>query len=190
MKRNLVALALAASLWACGGTPDGGAGEVGDRSVYPTENIGLEEGQVLADLSFQRADGSTFSMDGDIFKNEKNRVLLLTTTAGWCSACIEEQPQLAAMYEEYKDRGLTIVAALFQDSDFNPATLQQVQAWEEEYKLPYPVVLDDAFKLEAYYDAALTPMNMVVDVDTMEILKIGTGVNIPMVRAVIEANID
>ncbi len=177
------------ALAACDSSGEGGAGEVTDRSSYPAGPYGLAEGDVLADLTFTNADGTEFSF-GDVFASEKNRVLLVTTTAGWCTACIEEQPKLKALHGELKGSGLQIVAAMFEDSDFAPATPAQIGDWDARYDLPYPLVLDADFKLGAYYDETLTPMNMIVDVDTMEILKITTGFDEAVVRAVIEANLD
>lgn len=190
MKRMLFLLALvAAVLCGCGGTDEGGAGELTPRDQYPVEGIGKNAGQVLANLSFKNPDGSDFSLDADVFKNEHNRVMLLTTTAGWCTACIEEQSKLAALHNEFSGKGLIVVAAMFEDANFDPATVEQVAAWKNEYNLPYTMVLDAPFVLGAYYDPSATPMNMIVDVDTMEILKISTGFDEQVVRAVIEANL-
>ncbi len=190
MKRNLMALALVAGLSACGAAEGGGAGELTDRTNYPSEGLGLTPGSILEKHAFQAPDGSTWDFDKDVFKNPKNRVMLLTTTAGWCGACIDEQPKLKAMHEKLSSKGLIIVAALFEDSESQPATLDQTRAWRDQYKLPYSIVLDQPFVLSKYYDESATPMNMVVDVDTMEILDIVVGSNMQAVRAVIEDNLD
>lgn len=183
-------LLIAAALLACGtGDPTGGAGELTDRTSYPGGPYGLAEGSVIADVEFQATDGSAFSL-GDVFADPKNRVLLLTTTAGWCSACIEEQPRLEALHGELSGKGLVIMAALFEDEDYRPATLDQARNWVERYGISYPLVLDADFKLAQYYDRTATPMNMVVDLDTMTILKITTGFEEAVLRAVIEANLD
>ncbi len=187
MKRILSVLALAVALVGCGSTEDG-SGAPGDRSQYPAGPYGKTEGSVIANLEFQKADGSPFSLR-DVQADEKNRVLLVTTTAGWCTACREEQPKLKQLHSEYAGRGLVIVAAMFEDNDFEKATLAHVQGWQEQYQLPFPVVLDANFQFGAYYDRQLTPMNMIVDVDTMEILQISTGFDEQLVRAMIEGNL-
>lgn len=191
MKRWFSCLALVVGLILGGcGNPDGGAGDLTDRTTYPEGPYGTKQGQILrADFSFVRPDGSSFSLDDHVFKNEHNRVLLITTTAGWCTACIEEQPKLKALHAEYGSRGLFILAAMFEDAEFATATLEQVREWKAQHKLPYEMVLDEAFELSAYYNRQLTPMNMIVDVDDMKILKITTGFDEEVVRAVIEANL-
>lgn len=189
LARKLLLLALALPLVACDSGAEGGAGEPTDRTTYPAGPYGLSAGDVLEDLAFVAPDGSPFRL-GDVFANQQNRVMLLTTTAGWCTACLEEQPKLVALHGELSGKGLAVVAALFEDADFAPATVAQAAEWKAQYDLPYPLVLDAGFQLSAYYDETLTPMNMIVDVDTMQILKITTGYDEQVVRAVIEANLD
>ena len=189
MQRTLLIAVAAAALGACASGEPGGAGELTDRTTYPSGPYGTAEGAVLADLAFTAADGSEWSL-GDVFADPHNRVLLLTTTAGWCTACIEEQPKLVALHGDLAGNGLAITAALFEDAEFGPATLDQVRDWNDRYDLPYPVVLDADFQLGAYYDETRTPMNLVVDVDTITILKITTGFDEQVVRGVIENNLD
>lgn len=191
MKRWFSSLALVVGLILGGcGQGDGDAGELTDRTTYPEGPYGVKEGQTLkSDFSFLFPDGTPFSLDENVFKNEHNRVMLITTTASWCTACIEEQPKLKALHGEFAKRGLFIVAAMFEDAEFATATLEQVREWKSKHKLPYEMVLDEAFELQAYYNRQLTPMNMVVDVDDMKILKITTGFDEQVIRAVIEANL-
>lgn len=193
MRRWFGVLALAISLAlvaGCGSADGDGAGDPTDREHYPAGPYGVKEGQILKkDFSFLNTDGSPFSLDDHIFKDEKNRVLLITTTASWCTACIEEQPKLKALHSEFSGRGLVILGAMFETEYLTPATVDQVRQWKEHYKLPYHFVLDQAFELQSYYDRTSTPMNMVVDVDDMKILKITTGFDEQVIRAVIQANL-
>lgn len=189
--RKLVTLALVAVFAACSSDSEAGnAGVLTDRTSYPIESYGLTAGSILAPLTFQNPDGSVFSLDADVFKDSHNRVLLITTTAGWCGACKEEQPKLVALYKQYADAGLEMVSALFEDDNGDPATGAQAAAWKDRYKLPFPVVTDQPFVLSNYYDETLTPLNMVVDVDTMEILLLTTGYDETAIRSVVEANLD
>lgn len=186
--RNLWLLAPIAALVACAPLED----EIeppSDRTSYPVEGIGLKEGNVLADLTFKAADGSEFSLDRDVFKDQKNRVMVFVTAANWCGACKEEAKSLADLHRDYADQGLIVVSAIFEDRKDKPATLDDVQWWMETYKTPYRVVLDDGFKLGAYYNKDLSPMNMVVDVDTMRIIKIMQGSNPQSVKALVEGKV-
>lgn len=178
-----------------GGAPQGGEGgegggaPVGDRGAYPSSNIGKTEGMTLENLSFPLGEDETFQI-ADIYDDAANKVLLVTTSAGWCSACIEEQPKLAQLHEEYAARGLFILITLFENADFAPADIRLAQSWKRRYELPFTVVADPDFQFSDYYDRDATPMTMLVDVENMLILKIATGFNEPEVRAIIEAVIN
>ncbi|HEY0839528.1 MAG TPA: TlpA disulfide reductase family protein, partial [Vulgatibacter sp.] len=139
---------------------------------------------VIRDHSFTADDGSTFKMS-DVFADEKNRVMLLSTSADWCTACKEEAPKLEALHREFSGKGLVVVVAMFEDGDFEAATLENVRNWKKKYDVSHSVVLDAEFQLSAYYDRKQTPMNMIVDVDTMTIKYVTTGFNEQAIRALI-----
>jgi thiol-disulfide isomerase/thioredoxin len=49
-------------------------------------------------------DGNEFS-----FASQRGRVLVVNFWAGWCPPCREEIPQLVALDEAYRERGVTVV---------------------------------------------------------------------------------
>ncbi|MGV2386804.1 MAG UNVERIFIED_CONTAM: redoxin domain-containing protein [Thermobifida fusca] len=189
--RSYWLVAILTALVACGegGT---GVGEPSDRTTYPSGPYGTKEGATIANLGFLTLDGEPFELDKDVFKDPNNRVLLLSSVAGWCAPCREEQPQLKAWYEKYKDRGLIIVEALFQNNEFQPASFADLQAWQNQYKLPFPVTLDPDFQLEPFFTTLppSPPMSILVRVDDMKILKVvlGTG-NEQLIESIILANL-
>ncbi|MEE2786345.1 MAG: TlpA disulfide reductase family protein [Myxococcota bacterium] len=165
----------------------------GDRSLYPgleklSELYGTEAGDTIADLQFVRGDGMPFSLS-EIHSDPTRKVILFTTSAGWCAACIEEQPKLQALHGEYFERGLTILVVLFEYQDYRPADAKLALQWQRRYKLDYTVVADPPFVSQPYYpngDASATPLVLLIDVDTMEILDVSTGFNEDVVRSIIE----
>lgn len=161
-----------------------------DRTTYPTDDIGIVEGKTLDNLSFTNTDGSNFSLGADIFADESKRLLLLVTAAGWCTACREEQPALEALYQNYKDQGLEIVVAIFEDNNFGAVTTDFATSWKDNYSLTFPVVADIDFKLGAYYDPSLTPMAMLVDVNEMEILNIQIGAQPATLETLVVSQLD
>jgi hypothetical protein len=190
--RKTLLLFVSALLVAC--TPDtGGPDGPVDRGVYPEGPFGTEEGDVLAPLAFQRDTGEDYSFDADVYADESNRLLLLTTAAGWCTACIEEQGQLEAFHNDPEIEGLAIVVSIFEDQNFQPATPEVAAGWRETHSLSFDVIVDAENQLgdedSGYYDPALTPMNMMVDIDTMEILRIQTGWDPSVIESIIEARL-
>lgn len=139
-------------------------------------------------LSFQTSTGEAFGL-GDIFADSDTKLLLLSTAAGWCTACIEEQGALEDLVQTHGEDGLQVMVALFEDRDYQTATPPLAAQWTQDHSVTFPVVIDPEFALAAYYDEALTPMNMIVDVNTMTILRIATGWDPSAITAIIEARL-
>lgn len=181
-------------LFAVANTSCGGGGDVDeaacevDRTVYPVGPYGVNEGDVLADLELVNLDGSPYRLS-DIHTASSNHLLLVSTAAGWCTACVEEQPMLAQLHDDYSARGLVVLVSYFENAEFEPATIAMAERWKAQYDLPFDVVADSEFVFQTYYDARLTPMNMLVDLDCMQIIRITTGNDPSVVIAIIEATL-
>lgn len=182
--RALALLFVSASAAGCGAAAPS-VQPASDRSAYPAGPYDVDEGAVLAPLSFVAVDGSAFDIDRAVFADPQARVLLLNTAAGWCGACVEEQPVLQELVSARP--ALSVVVALFEDADGAAADADLARAWQERHGVDFDVVADPAFVLQAFYDPSLTPMNMVVDVDTMTIRRVGTGFDEDAVTALIDA---
>ena len=70
-----------------------------------------------------------------------------------------------------------------------PAQAEDAASWQERFDLSFTVVADEDFVLGEYYDSSQTPMIMLVEVGTMEILSIATGFDEGAVRAIINAKL-
>ena len=155
---------------------------------YPAGPYGVSEGTVLADLAFARPDGSTLRIS-DAWRDDSHRVMVLVTASGWCTSCIEEQPAYEAFHRKYAARGLYMALAIFEDPQFEPATAEYSASWKTRHSLSLEVVADTPFQLQQYYNRELTPMVMIVDMDTMEILRISTGWDEASVGAIVESRL-
>ena len=82
-----------------------------------------------------------------------------------------------------------MLVTIFEDNNNQPADEDFVQGWIDQYSLTFNVVGDPTFHMDAYYDSALTPMNMFVDLDTMEIVRITVGFDRSIVDAIIAAEL-
>ena len=144
---------------------------------------------MIDSLTFTNIDESEFSLDADVYKDSNTKLLLLVTAAGWCTACREEQPALESLYQTYNSQGLELVVAVFEDNNYNAATPDFAASWRDSYSLTFPVVADTDFKLGAYYDPSLTPMAMIVDVDTMTIINIQIGAQPTTLETLIQSQL-
>ena len=161
---------------------------VSDRSAYPLGPYGVVEGAAIENLRFTAASGHDVAL-ADLHASANNQLLLLSTAAGWCTACIEEQPALQHLYSTHAAHGLVVLVALFENDTFGVADSALAAAWQRRYGLQFPVVADPTFSLARYYDRRLTPMNMIVDLGTMEILRVTTGWDASIVEAILEARL-
>ena len=160
-----------------------------DRTTYPEGPYGSAEGSVIKNHEMINTDGAPYSLMDNIFSDEEASLVLLTTGAEWCTACIEEQPILEAFYNEYKNDGLRIVEVLFEDINFEPADSENAQNWKTANNVSYDVVADPDFSFEIYQDRSLTPLVMLVEVNTMIILKMTSGFDETLFEALVRSRI-
>ncbi len=169
------------------GSGDDGTEPV-DRTAYPEGPFGIAEGNAIENHLFLQPNGEDLDFQS-IRSDENAALLLLSTAAGWCTACIEEQGFLESQYNDRQADGLVVLVSVFEDQAFQPADADLAANWVESYDVTFPVVADPEFVLSAYYDESVTPMNMLVDLDTMEILHIVTGTDQTAIEALIESSL-
>ncbi len=177
-------------LLSCAGCEPGAPDQAceSSRDSYPGGPYGTQEGDVIAPHAFLTTAGEPFSL-ADVFADRGNELLLITTAAGWCTACIEEQPKLQALHEQYAARGLFVLVAYFEDESFQPASPADADGWRQRFALDPLVVADPDFAFADYYDASLTPLNLIVDVGCMSIVKAITGWDEAVVESIIDARL-
>jgi peroxiredoxin len=156
------------------------------RTGYP--GFGTEVGSIIQPLEFVDSTGETYGLQ-DVYTQGSNRVLLLTTSAGWCTACIEEQSALQTLYGDYAGQGVEIMVTVFEKGDYEPADANFAKQWKRRYQLTYPVVADPPFIMRSYYpggDSSVTPILLVIDVENMTIIERFVGFDDIVVRALID----
>jgi len=188
---RLTSFVLAGLLTATGcldGLGGGDARDAGPREGSPAGPYGVTEGDVIADLAFLDPSGASFTLS-HIYQDGANTLLLVSTAAFWCVACIEEQPDLQTLHETHGPDGLFVLAAVFEDAQYQPAEAADAARWQTDHGVDFQVVADPGFSFAAYYDSSLTPMNMLVEVEAMEVLRINTGWDPVLIRSLIEAKL-
>ena len=169
----LPALILVASvLLACESTNDGDGAADGPRDAYPTANQGTDVEQSIADLTFTTVDDGEFKLS-EIFFEESNKVLMLVTSAEWCTACYEHQTDMDELYTKYRNQGFTMLEAVLQQNDGTPATATTAKKWARDTGVTFPVVADPTPVLEPYFqggDIMAMPLVILIEVQTMKIL--------------------
>ncbi|MFL6624031.1 MAG: TlpA disulfide reductase family protein [Sulfurifustis sp.] len=107
-----------------------------------------------ADLSLALLDGRVLHL-----AELRGRPVLVAFWATSCSPCVEEQPDLARFYQEFRPRGLEMLAIAM---PYDPPV--QVQSFVREREVPYPVVLDVAgLAWRAFDEVKFVPSAFLLD---------------------------
>jgi len=151
---------------------------------YPDGPFGTEQGDTLANACFKgfrnpakvshdqsSLETIAFSDYYDPTGSKGFQLVLIDTSAVWCSACRTEHEGLSAKNDEYSPKGLRIIGTLFEDITHNPASLRDLSNWVETFSSNYAMVLDPDYQLGAYASADTAPLNLVVNARTMKIEK-------------------
>ena len=112
----------------------------------PAEPIPASELELL-DLS-----GRTIRL-----RDLRGRVVLLNFWATWCEPCREEMPALETLARELGPRGLTVVGVNFKESR------TAIEAFIQEQKLAFPMLLDAAGQAAERYQVFALPATFLVD---------------------------
>ncbi|HVM15067.1 MAG TPA: TlpA disulfide reductase family protein [Egibacteraceae bacterium] len=89
--------------------------------------------------------------------------VLVNFWASWCGPCVREAPHLAAIAEQYADRGLHVVGVNVKDS-----SLVNARNFEREHAIPYPSWHDEAATIAAAFGGigpAALPSTILLDAE-------------------------
>ena len=88
----------------------------------------------------------------------KGKVVLLNFWATWCPPCRQEIPDLIALQNQYKDKGLVVVGVSLDQN--GPAA---VRPFVSRIKINYPVVMGDEKTARAYGSVQVIPTTFFID---------------------------
>lgn len=89
----------------------------------------------------------------------RGQAVVINLWASWCPPCREEMPAIQAVYEEYRERGLEILAVntTYQDRERDAA------AFVQQFGLTFPVPLDRSGSVSRQYQLRALPTTFFVD---------------------------
>lgn len=126
--------------------------------------VGLVAGQIAPELT-GTLDGQTIQLtdlDGQPISLTalRGRPVWLNFWATWCPPCQEETPVLRDVYEQYRGRGLALVAVSVQET-----TVDDVKRYVETYGLQYTVGFDATSAVFHTYRGFGLPTQFFIDRD-------------------------
>ena len=113
-----------------------------------------EVGYLAPDFTLPSLDGQTVRLSE--FRGKK--AILLNFWATWCSPCRLEMPTMEKAYQEYKSRGLEILAV-----SLDTASKSVVKNFMQELKLNFPALLDPDMAVLRLYRQFSIPATFLVD---------------------------
>lgn len=92
--------------------------------------------------------------------SHKGHVVFINFWATWCTPCRAEMPSMEALYRDYNDQGLEILAI---SNDIQGESV--VRPFVEELKLSYPILLDSDFRVDDKYLIRSVPTTILIGRD-------------------------
>ncbi len=114
----------------------------------------------------------------------KGKVTLLNVWATYCIPCRTEMPSIQRLYDQYKDRGLQVVAV----SVDAPGMEQAIRAFTTEYALNFDVLYDPPGAIQRNYMTVGVPETFLIGKDGVIRYKEigGREWDAPTIRALVE----
>ncbi|HET9318830.1 MAG TPA: TlpA disulfide reductase family protein [Bryobacteraceae bacterium] len=110
------------------------------------------------DQQRQQADFTLADLEGKqwTLKSLTGKVVLVNFWATWCPPCRKEMPDLEAIYQRFKERGLVILAISDEEAS-------KVKPFIEEHKFSYPILLDPGRKVNEAFRVFGIPKSFLYD---------------------------
>jgi cytochrome c biogenesis protein CcdA/peroxiredoxin len=116
--------------------------------------VGLSQGNLAPDFATRTDTGQPVRLS-----DFHGQVVVLNFWATWCGPCRIEMPEFEAVFNEYQDRGLQIVAVN------NAETVDAVQGFREELGLTFTIAMDERADIQDQYNIFSYPSTYILDRD-------------------------
>lgn len=113
----------------------------------------LRQPSVAPELNFRTLDNRLLTP-----AVQREKMLLVTFWATSCGSCRQEMPDLIRLYQDYRMRGLEMVAVAM---SYDPEP--KVRAYMADQALPFPVVSDADGELAGKLEVHATPTSFLID---------------------------
>ncbi len=88
----------------------------------------------------------------------KGQVIFLNFWATWCKPCEEEMPAMERLYQQFKAKGLVVLAI---SADAEGAAV--VTPFVKKHKLTFPIGLDPKLNVSSLYGVWAVPSTYIID---------------------------
>jgi peroxiredoxin len=113
----------------------------------------------------------------------RGQAVLVNLWATWCPPCRAEMKTVETVYNDYKDKGLVVLAVNMTSQD----DLSRINPFVSEQGLTFPILLDETGEMAKAYQLRSLPTSYFIDRDGM-IQQVVIGG--PMAEALLRARIE
>ena len=99
-------------------------------------------------------------------------VILVNFWATWCVPCRVEMPSFEKLYRRYRSEGVAVLAVTLDKN-----SEQKIKSFFDEYRLSFPVLLDEEGKVERLYPSMTIPFTYVIDRDGRVVARVDGAKN-------------
>jgi peroxiredoxin len=89
----------------------------------------------------------------------RGQAVLVNLWATWCPPCREEMATIEKIYDEYRDRGFTVLAVNTMNQDDSLA----IMSFVHEHGLTFPILLDESGTMANAYELKSLPSSYFID---------------------------
>lgn len=114
--------------------------EKNEQAALPdtTQLTKLKPGESKLNFSFKDVNGKTVSINDARYKN---KVVVIQIMGSWCPNCMDESRFLTSFYQQYRGKGVEVIALAYEYStDFNRSKAS-VQKFINRFGIKYPVLI-------------------------------------------------
>jgi len=98
----------------------------------------LKPGYDSFEFEFPDSSGTPVSLADDRFEG---KVVLVTLAGTWCPNCHDEARFLAPLYKEYRDRGLEIIALMYEHFEDHETAAERVRHFRDKFDIQYQTLI-------------------------------------------------
>ncbi|MBK9927140.1 MAG: TlpA family protein disulfide reductase [Anaerolineales bacterium] len=113
-----------------------------------------QQGFLAPDFELNTTTGETIKLS-----DLRGQAVLVNLWATWCPPCRAEMPAIEKIYNEYKDKGLVVLAVNMTYQD----TASDIAPFVDEYDLTFPILLDETGKVGADYQLRSLPSSFFIN---------------------------
>ena len=103
-----------------------------DRQTY------LKPGVEKFSFTFPGLDGKPVSLADERFRD---KAVIVQLAGSWCPNCADETRFLAPWYRDNRERGVEVVALMFEHFEDFERAAKQVRTWREKHGVEYPTLI-------------------------------------------------